>query len=262
MRLLVCVPWFAPARAFGGTVTVAVATVKGALEAGHEVTVATTDALDLHSRVPAGYAERAGGRAGDPASRTSRSGWRPTNVPLPRGLRRWLREHVEEFDVGAAASTSTRRASVLAARAARARRRAVRAAGAGNAAGDAGARSRRRQSARSWRSGGGERCARRPRASTCRRSSGGVPRPGRRPGASAPICRRRSTSRAGRVPRAAAPTVVYLGQLHPIKRIDVLLDAFARVRAELPEARLEVIGAPSTHGEELRARQRARNWSR
>jgi glycosyltransferase involved in cell wall biosynthesis len=52
-------------------------------------------------------------------------------------------------------------------------------------------------------------------------------------------------------PRAAVPTIVYLGQLHPIKRIDVLIDAFAQVHAELPEARLEVIGAPSRHGEEL-----------
>jgi glycosyltransferase involved in cell wall biosynthesis len=53
---------------------------------------------------------------------------------------------------------------------------------------------------------------------------------------------------------AEAPTVVYLGQLHPIKRIGVLLEAFERVRRELPEARLEVIGAPSRHGEALRAR--------
>ena len=33
----------------------------------------------------------------------------------------------------------------------------------------------------------------------------------------------------------------------------MLLEAFARVREALPEARLEVIGAPSKHGEELRA---------
>jgi glycosyltransferase involved in cell wall biosynthesis len=56
----------------------------------------------------------------------------------------------------------------------------------------------------------------------------------------------------GEVPRAAVPTVVYLGQLHPIKRIDVLIDAFAQVRAALPETRLEVIGAPSAHGAALR----------
>ena len=50
------------------------------------------------------------------------------------------------------------------------------------------------------------------------------------------------------------PTVVYLGQLHPIKRVDVLLDAFARVRQELPEARLEVLGAASRYGNELQRR--------
>ncbi len=56
------------------------------------------------------------------------------------------------------------------------------------------------------------------------------------------------------VPRAEQPTVVYLGQLHPIKRIDVLLEAFARVRRELPEARLDVLGAPSRYGNELQSR--------
>jgi len=61
--MLVCSLWYAPARAFGGTVTVAVATVKGALAAGHEVTVVTTDVLDLHSRAPADTpAEPAGAR--------------------------------------------------------------------------------------------------------------------------------------------------------------------------------------------------------
>src|SRR5262249_45743311 len=44
----------------------------------------------------------------------------------------------------------------------------------------------------------------------------------------------------GQVPRAAVPTVAYLGQLHPIKRIGVLLDAFELVRRELPQAQLEV----------------------
>jgi glycosyltransferase involved in cell wall biosynthesis len=57
----------------------------------------------------------------------------------------------------------------------------------------------------------------------------------------------------GEVPRAAAPTVLHLGQLHPIKRVNVLIDAFARVREQLPEARLEIVGAPSAHGSDLQA---------
>src|ERR671936_594754 len=98
MRVLVCVPWFAPARAFGGTVTVAVATVKGALEAGHEVTVATTDVLDLRSRValhaPAEPASAKVVRFANVSQRLAAA-----NVPVPRGLRGWLREHVRQLDV-------------------------------------------------------------------------------------------------------------------------------------------------------------------
>ncbi len=117
MRLLVCVPWFAPARAFGGTVTVAVATVTGALEAGHEVTVATTDALDLHSRVPAGApSEPAGARVIRFPNVSHRLA--ATNAPLPRGLWRWLRGHVEEFDAVILFDVYSA-PSVLAARAAR-----------------------------------------------------------------------------------------------------------------------------------------------
>ena len=96
--MLVCVPWFAPARAFGGTVTAAVATVKGTLAAGHDVTVATTDVFDLHSRVPAGGpSEPAGARV----LRFPNVSQRLTaaNVPQPRGLRSWLRGHMREFDV-------------------------------------------------------------------------------------------------------------------------------------------------------------------
>src|SRR5689334_1373121 len=98
MRMLVCVPWYAPARAFGGTVTVAVATVKGALDAGHEVTVATTDVLDLRSRVPAeAYDEPADVRVVRFPNASHRLA--ATSVPLPRGLRKWLRNHVREFDL-------------------------------------------------------------------------------------------------------------------------------------------------------------------
>src|SRR5215475_15476589 len=98
MRMLVCTPWYVPARAFGGTVTVAVATVNGAVEAGHEVTVATTDALDLRSRVPrAAPADPPGARVVRFPNVSQRLA--ATNVPLPRGLRGWLRAHVDEFEV-------------------------------------------------------------------------------------------------------------------------------------------------------------------
>jgi glycosyltransferase involved in cell wall biosynthesis len=61
-------------------------------------------------------------------------------------------------------------------------------------------------------------------------------------------------SSSDNVPRSSQPSVVYLGRLHPIKRVDVLLDAFARVRTELPDATLDVIGAPTAYGDQMRAR--------
>src|ERR1044072_6257837 len=99
MRLLVCVPWYAPARGFGGGIlTSLLATVEGVLQAGHEVTVATTDLLDSHSRVPLeAPAEPAGAevlRFPNVSHRLAAS-----HAPLPRGLRAWLRGHAGEDDV-------------------------------------------------------------------------------------------------------------------------------------------------------------------
>ena len=252
MRMLVCTPWYAPGRAFGGTVTVALATVKGAIEAGHEVTVATTDALDLRSRVPADTpAEPPGARVVRFPNVSQRLA--ATNVPLPRGLRGWLRAHIGEFDVVLLLDVYSA-LSVLTARAAAQ-------AGVPYAVETLGTlptpRERGRALAkRSFLALWGRRTLR--EASACLFMSelerdeyltqGADPsRVHRMP---PPL----DLPDPGRVPHAAEPTVVYLGQLHPIKRIDVLIDAFARVRAELPNALLEVFGAPSQYGGELRRR--------
>ncbi len=252
MRLLVCVPWFAPARAFGGTVTAAVATVKGALEAGHQVTVATTDVLDLRSRVPADApAEPAGARVvrfpnvSQPLA--------AANAPLPRGLRTWLREHVREFDVVLLLDVYSS-VSVLGARAAA---RAgvpyvLEALGTLPATRERGRALPKRVFLGLW----GRRTVR--KAAACLYLSDAERKEylaqGADPARLDPMPPPLDLPDPGEVPRAPAPTVVYLGQLHPIKRIDVLIDAFAQVRAALPETRLEVIGAPSSHGDALRER--------
>jgi glycosyltransferase involved in cell wall biosynthesis len=248
--MLVCSLWYAPARAFGGTVTAAVATVKGALGAGHEVTVVTTDVLDLHARAPGDTpAEPTGARVVRFPNVSQRLA--AANVPQPRGLRKWLRHHVREFDVVLVLDVYSS-VSVLSARAAAAAGvpYVLEALGTLPATRERGRALPKRVFLALW----GRRTVREAAAclylSTIERdeylAAGAdatrlfwMPPPLDLPD-------------PGEIPRAAAPTVVYLGQLHPIKRIDVLIDAFARVRAELPDARLELIGASSSHGDALR----------
>jgi len=250
MRMLVCVPWYAPARAFGGTVTAAVATVKGAVEAGHDVTVATTDVLDLRSRVPADAAAEPPGawvvRFPNVSQRLTAA-----NVPQPRGLRKWLREHVREFDVVLLLDVYSS-VSVLGARAAA---RAgvpyvLEALGTLPTTPERGRALPKRAFLTLW----GRRTVR--EAAACLFLS--EIEQGEYVAAGADSARLHSMPPPldlpdpGELPRAEVPTILYLGQLHPIKRIDVLIDAFARVRAEVLDARLEVIGAPSSHGKALR----------
>jgi glycosyltransferase involved in cell wall biosynthesis len=252
VRLLVCVPFYAPARAFGGTVSTAVATVRGAVEAGHDVTVATTDVLDRTERVPPGTPADPSGadivRFPNVSQRLA-----ATNVPLPRGLRRWLKNHTAEYDVVLLYDVYSA-VSVLGARAAF---RAgvpyvLQALGTLPATPERGRPRAKRAFLRLW----GRRTVQ--EAALCLYLSE-VERleyvaqgadPERLEAMPPPL----DLPDPGGAQPASVPTIVYLGQLHPIKRIDVLIDAFAEVRQRLPEARLEVIGASSPHGQMLAAR--------
>jgi glycosyltransferase involved in cell wall biosynthesis len=52
-------------------------------------------------------------------------------------------------------------------------------------------------------------------------------------------------------PLATAPTIVATARLHPDKGLDVLVDALALVRKEVPEARVRVLGAAQLGHEEV-----------
>lgn len=247
--MLVCVPWYAPARAFGGFVTAAIATVKGAVEAGHEVTVATTDALDLCSRVqPDTQDDPAGARVVRFPNLSHRLA--SANVPLPRGLRAWLRSNMREFDVVLLMDFYSS-VSVSGARAAERARvpYVLQTHGTLPATPERG----RALAKRLFLTGWGRRTVR--GAAACLYLSplereeyvnqGADPR--RLHSMPPPL----DLPDPGEVTRAASPTIVYLGQLQPIKRIDVLIEAFAHVRSGVPGARLEIIGPPSRHGEKL-----------
>jgi glycosyltransferase involved in cell wall biosynthesis len=250
MRLLVCTPWFEPARAFGGTVAVSVATVKGALAAGHEVTVATTDMLDHHARVAPGTRSVPGARVLRFPNVSHRLA--TTNVPQPQGMRRWLRANVGEFDVVllqdlySAVSVAGARAAVRVGVP-----YVVQPMGTLPPTPERGRARAKRAFLALW----GRRtlkeatlCLAMSEAEHDEYLAQGV-ESGRVQAMPPPL----ELPDPGHVSRASVPTVIYLGQQHPIKRIDVLLEAFARVRRELTDARLEVVGPPSRHGRELEA---------
>jgi glycosyltransferase involved in cell wall biosynthesis len=52
---------------------------------------------------------------------------------------------------------------------------------------------------------------------------------------------------------AAQPTVAFVGRLHPIKRVDRLIEAVALARRDVPDLRLEIVGPGDRHGGELAA---------
>ena len=251
--MLVCVPWYAPARGFGGgIVTSLMATVEGAVGAGHDVTIATTDLLDSQSRMPPDAPTDVAGaqvlRFPNVSHRLAAS-----HAPLPRGLRSWLREHVREFDVVLIQDVYSS-LSVLGARA------AVRA-GVPYVLQAYGTlpTSRERGRApvkRAFRALWARRTVRDAAACLYLSESERLEylAQGADSGRLYPIPPALDISSEDNIPRSRQPSVVYLGRLHPIKRVEVLLDAFARVRAELPNATLDVIGAPTPYGEEMRAR--------
>jgi len=251
MRLLVCLPWYAPARTFGGTVTAAIATVKGVLASGHEVTVATTDVLDLHSRIALDAPSEPAGAEVVRFPNVSQQ-FAAMNVPLPRGLRGWLRENMRRFDVVLIQDVYSM-VSVLASRAAVQARvpYVLQAHGTLPATPERG----RAQAKRAFLTLWGRRTVR--EATVCLYVSDAERdayiAQGAHAGALFPMPPPLDLPDPGDVPRAAVPTIVYLGQLHPIKRVDVLIEAFAAVLSSLPNARLEVVGPPSPHGEKLRA---------
>jgi D-inositol-3-phosphate glycosyltransferase len=55
------------------------------------------------------------------------------------------------------------------------------------------------------------------------------------------------------------PVVLFVGRIQPLKGLDVALEAFVRVRQEIPDARLVVVGGPSgVHGDGELERIRAK----
>jgi glycosyltransferase involved in cell wall biosynthesis len=251
---LVAIPYYAPAHAFGGSVTVAETVVTDSVAAGHEVTVATTDVLTERERLPLDAPPLP---AGARVIRFPNVSHRAAvgSLYLPRGLRGWLRANIDRFDAAllmdfySAVSVMTARAAARA--------------GVPFVVQPLGTLSRASERGRSrpksaWLAIFGRRTLRDATAvvysSEHERSDfldAGVP-----------------TAKVVEMPlplelpvphgtqQAAEPTACYVGRLHEIKGVDRLIEAVAIARRELPALRLEIVGPGERYGARLQQQAR------
>jgi glycosyltransferase involved in cell wall biosynthesis len=241
MRLLLAIPYFAPAYAFGGSVTVAETVVADALAAGHEVTVATTDVGDEHQRLAADAPVVPEGAEVVRFPNVSHRLAAQLNAYLPRGYRRWVRASARRFDVVLLHDVYSA-VSVGAARAARAAGvpYALQPLGTLSPAAERGRPLAKRAFLKLW----GDRTV--AEAAALVHSTDAEREDFLDVGADParlvrlPLPLELPDLRG--VPLEPRPTVAYVGRLHEIKGIDRLIRSIALVRESVPDVRLVVVG--------------------
>jgi hypothetical protein len=97
MRILLGVLYYEPAWSYGGPPKLVSDLARQLLRRGHQVTVLTTDALDAR-RFSAREEVSDGARVIRFANLSNGLAYR-LKVFLPRGMRRWLAQHVVEYDM-------------------------------------------------------------------------------------------------------------------------------------------------------------------
>ena len=252
MRLLLAIPYFAPAYAFGGSVTVAETVVADALAAGHEVTVVTTDVLDEHHRLAPGTPATPAGAVVERFPNVSHRLAAGVNGYLPRGYRSWVRRNARRFDVVllhdvySAVSVGAARAAVAAGVP-----YALQPLGTLSPAAERG----RPLAKRAFLTLFGRRTL--AQATVLIHSTDAERRDFLDVGADAAKLVRLplplELPELTGAPLESAPTVAYVGRLHEIKRIDNLIRAVAIVRERLPGVRLVVVGPGERHQRGLEA---------
>ena len=258
MRMLMAIPYFSPAYAFGGSVTVAETIVEGFLAAGHDVTVATTDVLDETKRLPV---DAPPVPEGANVVRFRNVHHRLASQAMgfaPRGMRAWLAANVRHYDVVLLQDFYSA-VSVMSARA------AVRANvpfvlqphGTLSAAPERG----RSVVKRAFLSAFGRRTV---RDATALMHSSEHERDdflavGAAPDrlAAMPLPLDLPPEHATADDKADRPTVAYVGRLHEIKGIDRLIDAVAIARRDVPDLMLDITGPGERYQRQLETQVRS-----
>ncbi|HSP18323.1 MAG TPA: glycosyltransferase, partial [Myxococcaceae bacterium] len=250
MNLLLVIPYFAPAYAFGGSVTVAETVVHDLLEAGHQVTVATTDVLDEHRRLAPGAPAVPTGARVLRFPNASHALAARLNGYNPRGLRAWLSANAGRFDVVLLQDVY----SVLSVAGARAALAAgipyvLQPLGTLSTAPERGRPLVKRAFLALW---GRE---------TVRAATALFPCAAHEAEDLREAGAREEQLVAMPLPlelpvhdeqaRAGRPTISFVGRLHLIKGLEPLIEAVALARLEVPEVRLEVVGPGDSYRRRL-----------
>lgn len=250
MRILLVTPYHAPAYAFGGPVRLAEVMVIDLLAASHQVTVATTDALDEKRRIPRSSPPLPPGaevlRFRNVSHRLAvrAMGWNPPAYV------RWVRAHAGDFDLVVLHDLY----SVLSVAAARAAVRAgvpyvMQPMGSVAATAERGKPQLKRMFLRLW----GRRTLREASAliHSTRHERADFLAAGARAETLVDMPQPMELPPRTHAALADHPTLAHIGRLDPIKGIDRLLQAVAIARTSVPELRLELVGPGERHRREL-----------
>jgi glycosyltransferase involved in cell wall biosynthesis len=252
MRLLLAIPYYAPAYAFGGSVTVAETIVAGVLASGHAVTVATTDVLDERGRVALDAPAQPEGAEVLRFPNVSHGLAARMNAYAPRGLRAWLAGNIHRFDIVLLLDIYSA-VSVMAARAAE--RAAVpfvlQPLGTLSPARERGRPLVKRAFLTFW----GRHTVRTATAlmHVGEHEAEDFLLAGGRPERLVHMPLPLDLPAANDGPKAAEPTIAFVGRLHPIKRVDRLIEAVAIARTDVPGIRLEIVGPGERYRQYLEA---------
>jgi glycosyltransferase involved in cell wall biosynthesis len=266
MKILLCVLYYEPAWAFGGPPRLAHQVARELVRRGHQVTVCTTDALERDQRLAAGEQLSEGVRVVRFRNLSNRAAFH-LKVFVPLGMRDWLRKRAADFDVIHLFDTRTLQNAWASAEAVRARVPFVVSVwgslprgGGWRALVKAGYD--RKHLPRVLGSAAALLAQNDHEASLYREYGGDPARVNLWPLAVDPAelaaLPPRGTFRQRHRFEPGERLVLFVGRLHHLKGLDLLIDAFAGAAARLPDARLVVVGRDDGYQAEMLARARQR----
>ena len=250
MKILLCVLYYEPAWAYGGPPRLAYDVARALARRGHQVTVCTTDALDREHRVAVREEVSQGVNVVRFPNLSNALAFH-LKIFLPLGMRRWLARRAGEFDVIHLFDTRTMQNAWASAQAVRAGVPFVVSVWGSLPRGEGWralvkANYDRKHLPRQLGAAAALLAQNDHEAALYRQYGGDPARVVLWPLAVDPeelaSLPARGSFRARQGWPASDPLLLFVGRLHQLKGLDMLIEAFAQARARVPQARLVVVG--------------------